>query len=109
MLDTVVRKLVEFRYERALRQIYLGNAVKVSERQLPELWTSHQGSARILDMPRRPDLYVSGQLVVNAARSAPRTRSSSSDSALLSAARPGEQRVVLAHEIGHILSDHMLT
>ena len=35
MLDTVVRKLIECRYERALRQFYLGNSVKVSERQLP--------------------------------------------------------------------------
>ena len=35
MLDTVVRKLVEFSYERALRQMYLGNSIKVSERQLP--------------------------------------------------------------------------
>ena len=36
MLDTVVRKLVEWRYERALRQFYLGNSVKVCERQLPD-------------------------------------------------------------------------
>ena len=30
------------------------------------------------------------------------------DSALLEQLGPGEQRVVLAHEVGHILSDHML-
>ena len=51
MLDTVVRKLVEYSYERALRQSYLGNSVKVSERQLPELWASYRGVHRILDMP----------------------------------------------------------
>ena len=37
MLDTVVRKLIEWRYERALRQFYLGTSVKVSDQQLPEL------------------------------------------------------------------------
>ena len=58
MLDTVVRRLVEFRYERALRQLYLGNSVKVSERQLPELWASHEGVCRILDMPDTYELYV---------------------------------------------------
>ncbi len=58
MLDTVVRRLVEFSYERALRQMFLGNSVKVSERQLPELWTSYQGVKRILDMPADYDLYV---------------------------------------------------
>ena len=41
MLDTVVRKLIEWRYERALRQFYLGNSLKVGEHQLPELWASH--------------------------------------------------------------------
>ena len=51
MLDTVVRKLIEWGYERALRQAFLGNAVRVGENQLPELWSSHVGVCRILDMP----------------------------------------------------------
>ena len=58
MLDTVVRKLIEWRYERALRQFYLGNSVKVGEHQLPELWASHVGVCRMLDMPEVYDLYV---------------------------------------------------
>ena len=62
MLDTVVRKLVEFSYERALRQSFLGNSVKLSDRQLPELWTSFQGVKRILDMPADSPLEV-GDLV----------------------------------------------
>ena len=66
MLDTVVRKLVEFSYERALRQMFLGNSIKVSERQLPGLWTSYQGVKRILDMPEDYDLYVSSSLHWNA-------------------------------------------
>ncbi|MDE3131395.1 MAG: hypothetical protein KGL16_09605, partial [Acidobacteriota bacterium] len=35
MLDTLVRKLIEWRYERALRQFYLGTSLKVSEDQRP--------------------------------------------------------------------------
>src|ERR1700735_4668218 len=66
MLDTVVRKLVEFSYERALRQSLLGNSVKLSERQLPEVWASYQGVKRILDMPGDYDLYVSSSLNWNA-------------------------------------------
>src|SRR5205807_4887559 len=58
MLDTVVRKLIEWGYERALRQSYLGNSVKVGENQLPELWASHTGVCKILDMPDVYDLYV---------------------------------------------------
>jgi Zn-dependent protease with chaperone function len=108
MLDTVVRKLVEFRYERALRQFYLGNSVKVSERQLPVLWGSHQGVCKILDMPTVYDLYVSASVDANAHTIGSKNPMIVFDSALLQQLGPGEQRVVLAHELGHILSDHVL-
>jgi Zn-dependent protease with chaperone function len=108
MLDTVVRKLVEFRYERALRQFYLGNSVKVSERQLPVLWGSHQGVCKILDMPTVYDLYVSASVDANAHTIGSKNPMIVFDSALLQQLGPGEQRVVLAHEMGHILSDHVL-
>src|SRR6201985_1132644 len=53
MMDTVVRKLAEFSYERALRQ-------------LPQLWTSYEGVRHILDMPEDYDLYVTSALYFNA-------------------------------------------
>jgi Zn-dependent protease with chaperone function len=108
MLDTVVRKLVEFRYERALRQFYLGNSVKVSERQLPDLWASHVGVCRILDMPVVYDLYVSDMLFPNAHTIGSRNPIVVCDSTLYQRLGQGERRVVLAHEVGHILSDHVL-
>ena len=37
MLDTVVRKLIEWGYERALRQAYLANSVRIGENQLPDV------------------------------------------------------------------------
>jgi Zn-dependent protease with chaperone function len=108
MLDTVVRKLIEFRYERALRQFYLGNSVKVGERQLPDLWASHKGVCTILDMPRTPDLYVSASVTANAHTIGSQNPIVVFDSSLLERLGPGEQRVVLAHEVGHILSDHVM-
>lgn len=108
VLDTVVRRLVEFRYERALRQFYLGNSVKVSERQLPELWASHEGVCRILDMPDTYELYVSASANFDAHTIGSRKPIVVFDSSLLQLLGPGEQRVVLAHELGHILSDHVL-
>ena len=40
MLDTVVRKLVELQYERALRQSLLAGSLKLGPQQLPEIWRS---------------------------------------------------------------------
>ena len=108
MLDTVVRKLIEWRYERALRQFYLGNSVKVSENQLPELWTSHTGVCRILDMPDVYDLYVTWNVLGGAQAVGAGKPMVVMSSGLLERLGPGEQRVILAHEVGHILSDHML-
>ncbi len=108
MLDTVVRKLVEFSYERALRQSFLGNSVKTSERQLPELYASYQGVKRILDMPADYDLYVSSALYWNALTIGSSKPMIVVGSNLLEKLGPGEQRAIVAHELGHILSDHVL-
>ncbi len=108
MLDTIVRKLVELRYERALRQFYLGNSVRVSERQLPDLWASHAGVCRILDMPAQYDLYVSETVAGNARTIGSRNPIIVFGSSLYDRLGQGERRVVLAHELGHILSDHVL-
>ena len=108
MLDTVVRKLIEWGYERALRQSFLANAVRVGENQLPDLWASHTGVCRILDMPDVYDLYVTWGVFGGAQAIGAGKPMVVMDSGLLRRLGPGEQRVVLAHEVGHILSDHVL-
>ena len=108
MLDTVVRKLVEWGYERALRQSFLGNSVRVGERQLPDLWASHTAVCRILDLPDVHDLYVSWGVMGGAQTIGAGKPMVVFDSQLLEKLGAGEQRVVLAHEAGHILSDHVL-
>jgi Zn-dependent protease with chaperone function len=104
----VVRKLIEWRYERALRQFYLGNSVKVGEHQLPELWAAHRGVSTILDMPDEYDVYVTSPVPGLAQAIGSGKPMIVVDSMLLQRLGPGEQRVVLAHELGHILSDHVL-
>jgi Zn-dependent protease with chaperone function len=108
MLDTVVRKLIEWHYERALRQFYLGNSVKVGDHQLSELWAAHVGVCNILDMPSVYDLYVTSEVPGGAQAIGSSKPIVVFDSTLLQNLGPGERRVVLAHELGHILSDHMI-
>ncbi len=108
MLDTVVRKLIEWGYERALRQTFLGSSIRVGEAQLPDLWASHTGVCRILDMPEVYDLYVSWGVLGGAQTIGSGKPMIVVDSGLLEKLGPGEQRVVLAHEVGHILADHVL-
>jgi Zn-dependent protease with chaperone function len=108
MLDTVVRKLIEWGYERALRQAFLANSVRIGENQLPDVWASHLGVCKILDMPDIYDLYVTWGVLGGAQAIGSGKPMVVIDSGLLRRLGPGEQRVVLAHEVGHILSDHVL-
>lgn len=108
MLDTLVRRLIEWRYERAVRQLYLGTSLKVSEQQLPQLWHTHLAACRILDMPDIYELYVTTPVLGGAAAIGSKNPMIVIDSTLLARLGPGEQRVVVAHELGHVLSDHMI-
>jgi len=108
MLDTVVRKLIEWQYERAMRQMFLSNSVRVGERQLPDLWSHHVAVCKILDMPRTYDLYVTDTVVANAMAIGSQNPIVVFGTPLLGRLGGGEQRAVLAHEVAHILSDHMV-
>ena len=108
MLDIVVRKLIEWRYERALRQFYLGTSVKVSDQQLPELYSAYRAVSHVLDMPDEYDLYVTGEVRGLAQTIGAQKPIVVLESGFIKKLGPGEQRAVIAHELGHILSDHMV-
>ena len=108
MLDVVVRKLIEFGYERALRQQFLAASVRLGEEQLPQVWTDWNAVCARLDLPERYDLYLTQFPVTNAAAigaGKPMVVVNSRCTELLDEL---EIRTVLGHEAGHILSDHVL-
>jgi Zn-dependent protease with chaperone function len=109
MLDTVVRKLIEFGYERALRQLYLGSSVRVGPDQLPEVWKVYRQVLVTLDMPEVYDLYVAQGSFANAMAIGAGKPIVVVNSAMVNLkADDDDLRVVLAHEVAHILSDHVL-
>ena len=108
MLDTVVRKLVELQYERALRQALLAGSVKLGPDQLPGVWAEYVRGLTVLDMPETYDLYVTQHPMANALTIGAGTPMIVLYSQLASLVEADEMRTVLAHEIGHVLSDHVL-
>ena len=107
-LDRVVRKLIELGYERALRQSYLGSAVRLGEDQLGAVWREHNIAYATLDMNEVPDLYLTQFPSPNAfaiGASKPIVVVQSELVRLLDAPM---QRAVFGHEAAHILSDHQL-
>jgi Zn-dependent protease with chaperone function len=108
MLDPLVRRLIEWRYERALRQFYLGTSLKVSDQQCLELWASHSAACRILDLPEVYELYLTTPVRGIAQTIGSKKPMIVLDSMVLQRLGPGEQRALLGHELGHVLSDHVL-
>jgi Zn-dependent protease with chaperone function len=108
MLDVVVRKLIEFGGERALRQELLGNMVRLGENQLPEVWASYRAALARLDIQVVPELYLGQGPFINASAIGSTNPMVLLQSSTVATMDPLELRTVLGHEAGHILSDHVL-
>jgi Zn-dependent protease with chaperone function len=106
--DDVVRKVASFFGERGLRQLFLANAVRVGPAQRPQLDALLTDVLVTLNWPDRPELYVTQSPILNAAAVGFDKPFIVVNSAALEHLDADEQRVILAHEVGHIMSGHVL-
>jgi Zn-dependent protease with chaperone function len=108
MLDVVVRKLIEFGYERAFRQILLSGSLKLGPDQVPEVWSAHRAACARLDLPEIPDVYLTQFPITNAAAIGAGRPIVLVNSRTVELLDEEELRTVLGHEAGHILSEHVM-
>jgi Zn-dependent protease with chaperone function len=104
--DEVVRKIAGFFGERGVRQLFLANAVRVGPRQRPNLNALYTEVLETLDWPTRPQLYVTQTPFLNAGAVGFDNPFIVMNSGTLAALNTEEQRFILAHELGHIMSGH---
>ena len=104
--DEVVRKVAGFFGERGIRQLFLGDAVKVGPNQRPKLDAMWTEVLQTLDWPERPELYVSQTPVANAMAVGFDKPFVIVNSGLLDILSDEEVRSILGHELGHIMSGH---
>jgi Zn-dependent protease with chaperone function len=107
-LDQVIKKLIQLGYERALRQAYLGSAVRLGQEQLPHIWVLEREVFNVLDIPEVPDLYLTQYPLANAAVIGAGEPMIVLNSELVRLLDTEGLRAVLAHEATHVLSDHVL-
>jgi Zn-dependent protease with chaperone function len=107
-LDTVVAKVIEFGYERALRRGVLGSAVRLGEEQLSDVYRAHVLGYRTLDLEPVPDLYLTQFPIANALTIGAGQPIVVVNSELLQLLDPEQLRGVFAHEAAHVLAEHVL-
>jgi Zn-dependent protease with chaperone function len=108
-LDEVVRQLIALGYERALRAVTLGAAIRLGERQLPGVWVLHREVFHVLDLDDDvPGLYLTQFPFANAYTIGSKQPIVLLNSELLHLLDDAGRRSVLAHEAAHVHSDHVL-
>ena len=115
--EEVVRKIAGFFGERGIRHLFLANAVRVGPRQRPKLDALYTEVLETLDWPGgtdpttdrtgRPQLYVTQTPFLNAGAVGFDQPFIVINSGTLTTLDREEQRFILAHEVGHIMSGHV--
>lgn len=106
-LDIVIRKFIEFFPERVAYIQNVAQTIRVSPLQCPQLYTQLQEACAILDV-REPELYVAQFPVPNAYTSGHDHPYIVITTGLLDLMNEDEVLAVIAHELGHIKSGHVL-
>ena len=106
--DMVLRKVFGMFGERALLLAFKANAVKVTENQYPDLHESLLRVCQVLDVDEVPELFVSQKPVVNAGAVGMSKPFIVLNSSLVELLGDDEVEAVIGHEVGHILSGHVL-
>jgi Zn-dependent protease with chaperone function len=106
LLNRLVKRFGRLGVETRFRQMMLGDSVRLGPDQVPDVWAMHLRAAARLDMAPTP-LFVTQHPLVNALTFGMRSPVVVVYSPLVADYDPDEVESVLAHELGHVLSDHV--
>jgi Zn-dependent protease with chaperone function len=108
-VDEVIRKVLALLGgERGVRLLFQGNAVRLGPAQFPRLWQQHTEVCTTFDWPDVPEIYVSQTPFFNAGAYGIDRPFIVIHSAAVELLDDDEMRVLLAHELGHVMSGHAL-
>lgn len=107
-LETLVRKCNEWGFERLLRVQYTGSNLRVNADNFPELYGMLREAREILDLPKEPDLYIAAGGEINAFTAGIERPVVVLSNGTVDLLTDDELFFVIAHELGHIKSGHVL-
>ena len=108
VFDEVLRKLFGFFGEKPVRLAFQANAVRVSANQFPRVHALYEDVKKTLDSPGDYPLYISQTPIVNAGAYGMEQPFIILNSGTVKLLDDDELAYVIGHELGHIMSDHVL-
>lgn len=106
--DQVLKTLFGIFGEKPLRLSFQANAVRVGPKQFPELHKQYEHVLNTLDAPASYELFVSQTPLVNAGAYGMQKPFIVLNSGTLRVLDKDEVEFILGHELGHIMSGHVL-
>jgi Zn-dependent protease with chaperone function len=108
-VDELIRKILGMLGgERGIRLLFQGNAIRVGPTQFPTLCHLHTEVCTTFDWPVVPELYVTQTPFFNAGAYGIDAPFIVVHSAAIELLDEDELRVLLSHELGHVISGHAL-
>lgn len=107
-LETVVRKCNEWGFERLLRVQLTGSHLRVTADSVPDVHEKLRAACDILDLPKVPDLYIASGADLNAFTAGVERPLVVLNAGAVDLLTDDELLFVIAHEVGHVKSGHVL-
>ncbi|MFL5471018.1 MAG: M48 family metallopeptidase, partial [Gemmatimonadales bacterium] len=108
-VDEIIRRVIALLGgERGIRLLFQGNAVRVGPHQFPKLWHLHTEVTTTFDWSTVPELYLTQTPFFNAGAYGIDSPFIVVHSAAVELLDDDELRVLLSHELGHVMSGHAL-
>jgi Zn-dependent protease with chaperone function len=108
VFDEVLKKIFGFFGEKPIRLAFQANSVRVSKNQFGHVYDLYQECLKTLDAPAEYPLFMSQTPIVNAGAYGMDHPFIILNSGTVRLLDDDELSYVIGHEIGHILSDHVL-
>jgi Zn-dependent protease with chaperone function len=106
--DEAVKRIFGFFGERGIRLLFQANAVRCGPQQFPRLHELLVEACATMDWPDRPELYVTQTPMVNAGAVGFEHPFIVLNSGAVALLDDDELRVLIGHELGHVISGHAL-
>ena len=107
-LETLVRKVNEYGFERLLRIQYTGSNLKVTSESFPDIHETFIHATKILNLAIKPDLYLQEGHGINAFTAGIQKPIVILNSACIDHLSLDELLFIIGHELGHVKSGHSL-